>query len=587
MEQGTGLSADQGMSLTDYLRIARRFWKGIVALVLVSTVAAFGWYLIQPRIYSAEASGMVISSGADNLSWSLAGDSLAKSKAKSYKAVAESASVADRVISDLSLPTTAQDLLGNVAVTVPTDGTEIRVDARDRDPVQAQKVANDWVKALAAQVSDLERDANANTRGNPAVKVVPLVTAMVPTEPVSPKLTLALGVGVVGGLLLGLAYAFIRDRVDRRIRTSEEAERFGYPVIGTLPLDDMLVKGSSVLEGTGGHQFMSEALRELRTNLRFIDVDHQPRIVLVTSSLPSEGKSTVIANLASTLAADAEPVIVVDADLRRPNVHNVFDVVGDVGVTDILSGRARIDDVMQTWPGNDLVRVLAAGHIPPNPSELLGSQAMRNLLATLAQDALVLVDAPPLLPFTDAAVLSRIADGTLVLVRANRTKVDELSHALGNIQRVKGRVLGLILNGIPSKGADARARGYYGRYGYGEPPTEDRSLEAAEPQHGAGTRHGSAAPADDWLGSRHSLPDDSAAPQWDRPGEGGGQRPHGFAAPFPAQAESPRDHSGWAQSGYAEDPADRSADADGPEADDGVWLPARVRESYGARRRGL
>jgi hypothetical protein len=212
---------------------------------------------------------------------------------------------------------------------------------------------------------------------------------------------------------------------------------------------------------------------------------------------------------------------------------------------------------------------------------------MRNLLATLSQDALVLVDAPPLLPFTDAAVLSRIADGTLVLVRANRTKVDELSHALGNIQRVKGRVLGLILNGIPSKGADARARGYYGRYGYGEPPTEDRSLDAAEPQHGAGTRHGSVAPADDWLGSRHSLPDDSAAPQWDRPGEGGGQRPHGFAAPFPAQAESPRDHSGWAQSGYAEDPADRSADADGPEADDGVWLPARVRESYGARRRGL
>lgn len=598
MEQGTGLSADQGMSLTDYLRIARRFWKGILALVLVSTVAAFGWYLIQPRIYSAEASGMVISSGADNLSWSLAGDSLAKSKAKSYKAVAESASVANRVISDLSLSTTPQDLLGNVGVTVPTDGTEIRIDARDRDPVQAQKVANDWVKALAAQVSDLERDANANTKGNPAVKVVPLVTAMVPTEPVSPKLTLALGVGVVGGLLLGLAYAFIRDRVDRRIRTSEEAERFGYPVIGTLPLDDVLVKGSSVLEGTGGHQFMSEALRELRTNLRFIDVDHQPRIVLVTSSLPSEGKSTVISNLASTLAADAEPVIVVDADLRRPNVHNVFDVVGDVGVTDILSGRARIDDVMQTWPGNDLVRVLAAGHIPPNPSELLGSQAMRNLLATLAQDALVLVDAPPLLPFTDAAVLSRIADGTLVLVRANRTKVDELAHALGNIQRVKGRVLGLILNGIPAKGADARARGYYGRYGYAEPPAEGRALEAQEPQRKSGTRRGSAAKAEDWLESGHPLADESAAPQWDRPGEGGGQGPHGFAGPHqaqtrlgvaaePGQPEYPRDHSGWGQQDYAGDPADRSADADGTTADDGVWLPARVRESYGSRRRGL
>lgn len=603
MEQGTGLSAEQGMSLTDYLRIARRFWKGITALVLVSTVAAFAWYVIQPRIYAAEASGMVISSGADNLSWSLAGDSLAKSKAKSYKTVAESASVADRVVSDLGLSTTARALVANVTVTVPTDGTEIRISARDMDPVLAQNVANDWVKALAAQVNDLEKDANS--KGNPAVKVVPLATAMLPTDPVSPKLSLALGVGVVGGLLLGLAYAFIRDRVDRRIRTSEEAERFGYPVIGTLPLDDMLTKGSSVLEGTGGHQFMSEALRELRTNLRFIDVDHQPRIVLVTSSLPSEGKSTVIANLASTLAADAEPVIVVDADLRRPNVHNVFDVAGDVGVTDVLSGRAGIDEVLQTWPGNDLVRVLAAGHIPPNPSELLGSQAMRNLLATLSQDALVLVDAPPVLPFTDAAILSRAVDGTLVLVRASRTKVDELSHALGNLQRVKGRVLGIILNGIPSKGADARARGYYGRYGYGEPPTEDRAVKPAAQQHGAASRRrGTSVPAAGWPGGEPSLADDAAQSRWDRTDDGDQQS--GFGVPHPApthlgiaaeqeEPDSRRDYFGWEQPDFGGAPdrhpnASESSEAhpaDPAADDDGIWLPARVRESYGSRRRGV
>jgi capsular exopolysaccharide synthesis family protein len=595
------------MSLTDYLRIARRFWKGIVALVLVSTVAAFGWYLIQPRIYAAEASGMVISSGADNLSWSLAGDSLAKSKAKSYKTVADSASVADRVIADLGLPTTATALAGSVTVTVPTDGTEIRISAQDRDPAQAQNVANAWVKALAAQVNDLEKDANS--KGNPAVKVVPLATAMLPTSPVSPKLSLALGVGVVGGLLLGLAYAFIRDRVDRRIRTSEEAERFGYPVIGSLPLDDVLVKGSSVLEGAGGHQFMHEALRELRTNLRFIDVDHQPRIVLVTSSLPSEGKSTVIANLASTLAADAEPVIVVDADLRRPNVHNVFGVSGEVGVTDILSGRAGIDDVIQTWPGNDLVRVLAAGHIPPNPSELLGSQAMRNLLSTLAQDSLVLVDAPPVLPFTDAAVLSRVADGTLVLVRAARTKVDELSHALGNLQRVKGRVLGLILNGVPSKGADARARGYYGHYGYAEPPARGRAQKPAAQRHEAShRRRGTAAVAPaEWRDVEAATGHDTGETQWDRAHEDTG-RSGGFGSHYPApshlglasehlehpehpEQDAARDYSEWAQTDYGiaerEDSQSQAAAPEDSAEDDGMWLPARVRESYGSRRRGV
>lgn len=466
--------ASPGLDLADYLNVLRVYWKAIVAFTLLATVAAAGWTILQPKIYSSDSSGIVVTPGSDNVSLALAGDSLAKAKVKNYESVAKSRLVADRVIQALDLKTTADALLGSITVKVPLDTAEIRVTAQSTDPVTAQRVADAWVNGLAAQVEAIETAPSAGASGSSpsaetAVRVLPLGKAVLPTSPTSPNTKLNLALGALVGLALGVAYALIRRHLDRRIQKAADIERlFGVPVIGTLPVDHRLDGKSTIVDAGTAAQLhdaggaMAEALRELRTNLSFLDVDQPPRIIVVTSSLQAEGKSTVTANLAVTMAAAGENVVVVDGDLRRPTLVDVFNLVPGVGVTDVLTGTAQLADVLQPWGALPNLSVLGSGRIPPNPSELLGSRAMKNMLNTLAKDAVVLIDAPPLLPVTDAAVLSRVADGAIVVIRTGRTTQEQLHQSLGNLEKVKGRVLGAVLNYVPIKGRDAYS--YYGTY---------------------------------------------------------------------------------------------------------------------------
>lgn len=489
--------ASPGMDLADYLNILRVYWKAIVAFTLLATVASAGWTVLQPKVYSSDSSGIVVTPGSDNVSLALAGDSLAKAKVKNYESVAKSRLVADRVIQALDLKTTADALLGSISVKVPLDTAEIRVTAQSTDPATAQRVADAWVNGLAAQVEAIETAPSPDAAGSSpsaetAVRVLPLGKAVLPTSPTSPNTKLNLALGALLGLALGVAYALIRRHLDRRIQKAADIERlFGVPVIGTLPVDHRLDGKSTIVDAGTAAQLhdaggaMAEALRELRTNLSFLDVDQPPRIIVVTSSMQAEGKSTVTANLAVTMAAAGENVVVVDGDLRRPTLVDVFNLVPGVGVTDVLTGTAQLADVLQPWGALPNLSVLGSGRIPPNPSELLGSRAMKNMLDTLAKDAVVLIDAPPLLPVTDAAVLSRAADGAILVIRTGRTTQEQLDQSLGNLVKVKGRVLGAVLNYVPVKGRDAYS--YYGTYSSAPDPSSAEP-ELVDGRLGADTR---------------------------------------------------------------------------------------------------
>ncbi|MDQ0767966.1 capsular exopolysaccharide synthesis family protein [Pseudarthrobacter defluvii] len=497
-----------GLDLADYLAILRVYWKAIVAFTLLATLAAAGWTVLQPKIYSSDSSGIVVTPGSDNVSLALAGDSLAKAKVKNYESVAKSRLVADRVIQALDLKTTADVLLGSISVKVPLDTAEIRVTAQSKDPATAQRVADAWVNGLAAQVEAIETappadpagqaspavTPNAGSQANAAtaVRLLPLGKAVLPTSPTSPNTKLNLALGALVGLALGVAYALIRRHLDRRIRKAADIERlFGVPVIGTLPVDHRLDGKSTIVDAGTAAQLhdaggaMAEALRELRTNISFLDVDQPPRIIVVTSSMQAEGKSTVTANLAVTMAAAGENVVVVDGDLRRPTLVDVFNLVPGAGVTDVLTGNADLVDVLQPWGALPNLSVLGSGRIPPNPSELLGSRAMKNMLTTLARDAVVLIDAPPLLPVTDAAVLSRAADGAILVIRTGRTTQEQLDQSLGNLEKVKGRVLGAVLNYVPIRGRDAYS--YYGTYSSAPEPSS-AVPEAADDSQDVDTR---------------------------------------------------------------------------------------------------
>ncbi|PYI38752.1 lipopolysaccharide biosynthesis protein [Arthrobacter psychrolactophilus] len=473
-QQGT---TDKSLDVRDYVRVFRQHWLGVVALVLIGILCSAGWILLQKPSYSANSIGYVSIPGGDNMGSALAGDNLAKSKATSYASFASSRPVAESVITSLKLGTTPDQLLQQISVSSAKDTPEIKISAAAGTPQEAQALANAWVIALAEQVKVLESTSAAVDGSIPAaesiIKIVPLGDAPLPTSPTSPNKKMALILGALAGMVLGVAYALVRNHLDRRIRSVEMVEKaIGTAVVGTIPVDERLRNGQHVVENgvidhasTEGYA-LSEALRELRTNLHYMNVDKPPRVIVITSSIPSEGKSTIAANLAVTIAATGQKVVLIDGDLRRPVVSDYFGLASGGGLTDILSGQATLDDVLQVYGPVPSLAVLGAGRIPPNPSELLGSLAMKRLLDKMAEQAVILIDAPPLLPVTDAAILARSTDGALVVAGAGKTTIDELEKAVATLAKVNAPLLGAVLNRVPTTGGQAAGYGYYGKSYY-------------------------------------------------------------------------------------------------------------------------
>ena len=447
------------MELADYLRILRNHWIAVTAFVLLAALAAFGWSSAQTKVYAANSSGFVTSgsggdAGLDNLN-----DVLSKSRAASYVVLAKDRATASIVIDDLGLDTSPEALVGSIDAAQTPDTVVISITARAGTPQDAQRLADAWVGALAQRVQDVE---SAKT-GSQGMRIEVSESAQLPTSPVSPQVERNVLLGAVLGGLLGLGYAVVRTLLDRRIRSGETVEReTGVAVVGSVP-DVGKVDGLFLAATTGSAALAAEGVRRLRTNLSYMDVDNPPRAIVVTSPKQGDGKSTVAANLAAAIAASGQPVTLVDADLRRPTIASMLTLDDTVGLTDVLTGRLTLSDAVQPHPTIGGLTVLTSGTRPPNPSEILGSQAMRSVIKELTGDAMVIIDAPPLLPVTDAAIVAQSADGALVVVSAGRTLDTELDGALSHLRTVNARPLGIILNRVSKKNVGA---GNYGHYGY-------------------------------------------------------------------------------------------------------------------------
>lgn len=435
----------------------------LLGLVL-GVLGAAGWLAIQKPVYTADAGGFVTAStGTSSDTGSvLIADNLAKSKVKSYIDVGTWRSVADEVIADLGLDAQPESLVRKVKVTNPIDTVNLVVQASASTPEGARDLAQAWVQAMSTEIRRLESAGG----GQALVQLVPGDSAQLPESPSSPNWRIALIIGAVIGLAAGVGAAAIRYVVDRRIRSAAVVEReTGHAVVGTVPFEKSFTPGERLIPLDGGlesgarakYYRVAEAMRELRTNIQFMDVDRPPRVIVVSSPLPGDGKSTTSANLAIILAASGQRVVLIDGDLRRPMVANVFGLVEGAGLTDVLAGRAEFEDVAQPVGIDGNLLVLGAGILPPNPSEVLGSVRMRELLHRLAVDSTVIIDAPPLLPVTDAAVLAHNADGAMVVASVGRTTIETLQKAIQNLDRAGARCLGVVINRVPVRG---RGKGY-------------------------------------------------------------------------------------------------------------------------------
>ena len=225
---------------------------------------------------------------------------------------------------------------------------------------------------------------------------------------------------------------------------------------------------SPLIVDSNARSLRAEAFRQMRTNLQFVNVDSPIRVLVVTSPGVKEGKSTTAANLAVTFAETGLRVLLIEGDLRRPRIAEYLGLEGSVGLTNVLAGQVGIKDVLQPW-GDSGLTVLASGSIPANPSELLGSHSMQRLIESLKKSFdIIIIDTPPLLPVTDAAVAAVFADGAIVIVRHGKTTRHQLTQALRALDAVEAKILGTVLNMAPVKGVDAYRSGASGYYYHDE-----------------------------------------------------------------------------------------------------------------------
>jgi succinoglycan biosynthesis transport protein ExoP len=492
------------LGLRDYVHILRRR-KGMIAfVVVVLTVPTLVISLLQTPRYAGTAQILLLPRSSETLF-----DPNGGARTDPNREVQNEI----RIITSQPVRAIVRSELGSAPkVSATPDGPTdlIRVTARDVNPQRAAALANSYATAyieyrrkqavddvLAAsqqvqsKISDLQKQIDVAASGAPRDSLVQaqalfkqkldqlqvdgalkrggaqLVTpAAVPTNPVSPRPMRAAAIALVLGLMLGVGLAFVREFLDDSVKSKDEFERVapGVPVLGLIPVVSAW-RGKEtpyLVSLDDPNSPAAEAYRTLRTSIQFIGLDQPMRTLQITSANAQEGKTTTLANLAVALARSGSTVAIVCCDLRRPRVHEFFGLTNEVGFTSVLLGKVGLAGAIQEVPDQQRLSLLASGPLPPNPSELLSSRRTVEVLGSLqAEYDIVLIDAPPVLPVTDALVLSGRVDATLIVAVAGATTRKEVGRAVELLRQVDAPLVGAVLNGVDTEGSYGYAYASY------------------------------------------------------------------------------------------------------------------------------
>lgn len=434
------------------IAIARRRWLPLVLCLVVSIAGAVSVTRTTPKTYDATARLFVSIPAANDIGEALQGVQLSSQLIASYARVATTRNTAELVAAKLDQRFSADEVRSRVSASPEPDTLLISVRATDTDPASARDIANAAAEALTEVIVDLDDGGGVQARI--------IDGAALPTSPVRPRPTVDLMVGLLLGLAVGAGLVLLLESLDTTISSATGAsEAFRSQVLGTLPRLRRL--SQEPLIRLDRASAAGEAYRSLRTSLRFINGGvGRIKTVVVTSPSPGEGKTTVAANLAIAIAQAGERVIIIDGDLRRSRLSTLFGADDGPGLSSIVAGKATLESAMHSWSAN--LSILAPGPLPPNPSEVLGSQRMADLLDAAATIAdVVIIDAPPVLPVTDAAVIAALADAVLLVARWGRTETASAVETRTRLDGVGANVVGVALNGAPPSNGGA----YYQKYG--------------------------------------------------------------------------------------------------------------------------
>jgi len=494
------------MKLADVLRILRTQWITIAACFILVTGTAGVAALLTPPTYAASTTLYVTVPMGDGRGVIDAFEAglFSHQRVASYMEILTSEKVARRTIKALNLNMTPDDLLAEITDSTKPDTVLIFLSVKDRSASQAAQIANELSNQFVQVIAELEAPSFSQ---QPIARVLVTQNASVPDHRVAPTRKLYVELGMVVGALLGFGLAALRDRLDSTVKTPSQVEELtGATVLGLIP--ELGKRSSDKALLPNADAITLEAYRTLRTNVKFLDGEGSPRSFVMTSPGSSEGTTSVAVNMAYVLAKDDKSVALLEGNFRSPSLSEYLRLDGTrghskkrehPGLSDILARRNELEASVQQ-SHLDGVAVIAAGPPPPHPSELLGSVDAQVVLNKLqAQFDYVIIDAPPVLPFTDATLLAKEANGAILVVRAGKTKCDEVAAAAAKLTAVNARLLGVVVitshyrklsttgfgNIRPSNGEQRHVNGFAGHgAGQGSPQGRQPLLRPGYPQLG-------------------------------------------------------------------------------------------------------
>ncbi len=446
------------MNVREIWNVIRRNWYLIAATTVAAVAFAALFTLVQTPKFEATAKVFVSTQSSSTVAELSQGNTFTQSAVKSFADVITTPLVLDPVISQLSLGVPSDELAESVRATTPLDTAIIEITAIDTSARGAAELANAISASFADAVAGLVPES---ADGTAQVRISVLAEAAPPEAPSSPDVPVTVALAALLGALGGIGITYLRRALDTRVRGIADVESVtDLPILGGIPQrDDADI--DPLVVATDPTSPPAEAYRRIRANLRFLAGDEESHVYVVTSAIAGEGKTSTSVNLAIALASGGVTTCLVDADLRRPTVAKKMGIEGAVGLSDVLVGTVRLVDALQPWGDADLF-VLPSGSRPPNAGELVSSDAMAELIAALgSQFDTVVIDAPPVLPVADAAVMSRLGNGAIVVASAQSVTKTQLRQALGSLAGSGAHTRGVVLTKVPQSGAAAYGYGSY------------------------------------------------------------------------------------------------------------------------------
>ncbi len=446
------------LDFKQFLVVLRRRWLSVLLIVALALGVASALTFTRTPMYESKAQVLLTVDVRDTTD-AYAANLAITQRAATYAQIAKSTELADLIIDAGGFEMSPEKLASRIDAEVVEGTSLIELKIQDENAREAQKIANVTVAQFADYIQNLEQVTGADN----TVLVKKTDEATFNPSQVSPTVLLNLVVAALIGLLLGIGLAVTRELLDRTIRTADHVgELTESPVLASIGFDND-IRSAPLLTDLGGFAARTEAFRLLRTNLQFIDLDHQPRCLVISSAVPGEGKTMTSTNLAVALAQTGRNTLIIDADLRRPRVATTLGLDPAIGLTTALVGKTEIHDAIQVHEASGL-HVLASGAKPPNPTEILQSKITHDLIRRLRSSYdMVIIDAPPLLPVADASVLAKLADGVIIVVRHAKTTKDQVNEAINRLNQVGARLYGVVVNMVAK-----RAVGSYYYYYYEE-----------------------------------------------------------------------------------------------------------------------